>query len=187
VLVQAVLAAARGPDEGVCVCVCVCVCVWRSRLDMQVWCNLAAWQCLALSSCTIVQFLQGLVACICIMFGVLWFRAVERVRSNVAERAPVSRRIASLLAVLPPDTKIMVMSRVVQLQASARRRLALRLRQRLLAIDAYVVGRPRATALESLLHSAPRFALTSTQRVHCDTYLSGMRRRAPLETMSCGS
>jgi hypothetical protein len=83
-----------------------------------------------------VQLMQCLLGAICIMFGTLWFRAMARVRANVGERALLSRRIAALLSSLDADTKGRVLDQVVILQAAVRRRQAVVLARRMLAMNA---------------------------------------------------
>ncbi len=90
--------------------------------------------------CVGVQFLQTLIGGICIMFGILWFRAVERVRASVIERMTVARHVNEALTGLCVEMKVTTVSRLVAFQAAVRRRQAIRLRRRLEAMEAYVMG-----------------------------------------------
>ncbi len=85
-----------------------------------------------------LQFLQGLLGCICIMFGVLWFRAVERVRASVIERTSVARFVSQVMTCLCTKAKETMLARLVVFQAAVRRQQAIRLRWRLEAMEAYV-------------------------------------------------
>jgi hypothetical protein len=89
---------------------------------------------------TSLQFLQSLLGCICIMFGILWFRAVERVRANVIERTTVARNVKAAMTALSTEVGLLTQARLVVLQAAVRRRQAIRLRRRLEAMEAYVMG-----------------------------------------------
>ncbi len=90
-----------------------------------------------------LQLMHALLGAICCMFGMLWLRALVRVRSNVCQRAALSRGVNSVLAGLDPHTRDWVVANVVALQAAVRRRQAMVLAQRMHAMDAYVpVGMP---------------------------------------------
>ena len=79
-----------------------------------------------------------LLGAICAMFGVLWLRAMARVRVHIGERASLSRHVTSVLKGLSPSARFWTVCQVVTLQAAVRRRLATILAQRMLAMKAYV-------------------------------------------------
>ncbi len=82
--------------------------------------------------------LQVVLALVCAMFGVLWHRAMARVRRNVMERSAAQRHVADVQSALPLDKAVVAVKGVVRLQALVRRRLATTLRSRLEAMEAYV-------------------------------------------------
>lgn len=98
-------------------------------------------------------FLQGLLGCICIMFGVLWFRAVERVRASVIERTSVARFVSQVMTGLCTEAKETMLARLVVFQAAVRRRQAIRLRWRLEAMEAYDASGPQRNHLLWLLNA----------------------------------
>jgi hypothetical protein len=73
---------------------------------------------------------------VCAMFTVLWFRALARVRVNVAERSMTASRVATTYCALTPIRAMWVLRRVVQLQGLVRRRRAAILKRRLVAMAA---------------------------------------------------
>jgi hypothetical protein len=86
------------------------------------------------------QMMHVLLGAICCLFGLLWMRALERARTNVCERAALSRGVRSVLAGVDTHTRGRVVASVVALQAAVRRRQATLLAQRLHAMNAYVDG-----------------------------------------------
>ncbi len=85
-----------------------------------------------------LQMLQLVLAAACVAFAILWFRALSRVRANVAERSAAVRCIAATYTGLSSGRADVVLKRLVVLQAAVRRRRAVVLRRRLLAMAAYV-------------------------------------------------
>jgi hypothetical protein len=70
------------------------------------------------------QMMHVLLGAICCLFGLLWMRALERARTNVCERAALSRGVRSVLAGVDTHTRGRVVASVVALQAAVRRRQA---------------------------------------------------------------
>ena len=86
--------------------------------------------------------LQAVLAAVCAMFAVLWFRALTRVRRNVCERSMVAQHVAQVLGSLGPNRVRHVTHRLVRFQASVRRQQAAVLRRRLQAMEAYEASGP---------------------------------------------
>ena len=65
------------------------------------------------------------------MFGLLWLRAVDRVRASVCERAALSSHLRSTLAGVDPCKRDWMLAQVVLFQAAVRRRQAVVLARRM--------------------------------------------------------
>jgi hypothetical protein len=65
------------------------------------------------------------------MFGLLWLRALTRVRASVCERVSLSRHLSSTLAGVDPCKRDWVLAQVVLFQAAVRRRQAVLLARRM--------------------------------------------------------
>ena len=72
----------------------------------------------------------------CILLGVLWRRALARVRRNIGERAAAVRHIAQVQASLSLEEAVATMYSIVRLQANARMWLAVGKTTRLRAMEA---------------------------------------------------
>jgi hypothetical protein len=86
--------------------------------------------------------MQGVLVATCTLFGVLWLRAVTRVRRSVARRSAMVQRLAEVTVRLRPQGMAPVTQGIVVLQAHVRRRQASVLVARMVAMDAYEASTP---------------------------------------------
>ena len=89
-----------------------------------------------------LQIMQGVLVATCTLFGVLWLRAVTRVRRSVARRSAMVQRLAEVTVRLGPQGMAPVTQGIVVLQAHVRRRQASVLVARMVAMDAYEASTP---------------------------------------------
>ncbi len=81
--------------------------------------------------------MQGVTVAVATMFGVLWLRAVKRVRAAVQFRSSVLQRVQDVLTGLPPQQLAVVMYGVSRLQRLVRWRCGHVHAQRARMMDAY--------------------------------------------------
>ena len=96
--------------------------------------------------------MQGVLAATCTLFGVLWLRAVGRVRRSIVRRSAMVQRLATATGCLPPSGLDRVVDTVVTLQAHVRRRQAAVLVARMVAMDAYEESTPYRSHMLWLLN-----------------------------------
>ena len=105
------------------------------------------------SGTLIIQFV---LATACGMFGVLWFRAMSRVRASLKERAATVARVSDVLSRLSSRSHgqavSTVLSGVVRLQCMVRRRAAELRVSRLRAIASYEALSRERNWLLTLVH-----------------------------------
>ncbi len=89
-----------------------------------------------------LQIMQGVLVATCTLFGVLWLRAVARVRRSVACRSAMVQRLAEVTVCLGPQGMAPVTQGIVVLQAHVRRRQASVMVARMVAMDAYEASTP---------------------------------------------
>ncbi len=80
--------------------------------------------------------MQGVLLAICTVLAALWFRALTRVRRNVLERASVARHVTAVVTSLNKQRTKEVATRLVAFQSYFRRRQAVVLCRRLIAMEA---------------------------------------------------
>ncbi len=138
--------------------------------------------------------LQVAIGATCVMFALLWQRAMARVRRNVCERAAAQRHIADTQSLLSLDRAVSTLRGVMRMQALVRAHQAETLRRRMEAMEAYVCTPVpclwvRPIFCMPLPHPPPSFCVdnlaTCFPRVfHFTT--AGLRRPLPFATTCCG-
>ncbi len=86
--------------------------------------------------------MQAVLAATCTLFGVLWMRAVVRVRRSVLQRSAMLKRMAALTSGIDGEVLSVVVNAIVRLQNSVRRRREALVRARLEAMEAYEATTP---------------------------------------------
>jgi hypothetical protein len=105
--------------------------------------------------------MQGALGVLCLLLGVLWTRAVHRVRTNVLQRVSMSRRLATITQRMDGPTQARTVHAVVALQRAVRRwRRAVQV-GRWLAMEAYDASAPHRSLLLWLLHALVALYLAS--------------------------
>lgn len=105
--------------------------------------------------------MQGALGVLCLLLGVLWTRAVHRVRTNVLQRVSMSRRLATITQRMDGPTQARTVHAVVALQRAVRRwRRAVQV-ARWLAMEAYDASAPHRSLLLWLLHALVALYLAS--------------------------
>jgi hypothetical protein len=105
--------------------------------------------------------MQGVLAATCTLFGVLWLRAVARVKCSIARRSAMVQRLAGASGSLSEETLQRVIDGVVRLQANVRRRQATVATARMVAMDAYEASTPYRNHMLLLLNMVVGLYLAS--------------------------
>jgi hypothetical protein len=105
--------------------------------------------------------MQGVLAATCTLFGVLWLRAVARVKRSIARRSAMVQRLAGASGSLSEETLQRVIDGVVRLQANVRRRQATVAMARMVAMDAYEASTPYRNRMLWLLNMVVGLYLAS--------------------------
>ncbi len=96
--------------------------------------------------------MQGVLAATCTLFGVLWLRAVVRVRLSVLQRSAMLQRMATTTAALDGSGLSATVAGIVRLQVAVRRRQRAVVAARQEAIEAYEATTPYRNHMLLLLN-----------------------------------